>query len=194
MQLGENVQQGLTFICNCCSCCCEALLAARRFCNLQPVSSTNFIAELRQDRCSGCGRCVDACPAEAVRLVSANDSRHTWMRKCVQDSERCLGCGVCVRVCKAAALALVPRAERLITPVDTAHRIVQMAIEHGKLQHLIWDNRALFSHRAMAAIVGAILRLQPVKQALAQSQLGSHYLQAIVQRHADRSSKTCYRY
>ena len=194
VQFAENVKTGVSFICNCCSCCCEALIAARKFCNLQPVGSTNFIAELRQHDCSGCGRCIDACPAEAVRLVSANDPQHPWLRKCVQDRERCLGCGVCVRACKSGALFLVPREERVITPVDTAHRIVLMALERGKLQHLIWDNRESLGHRAMAAVVGAILRLPPVKQTLARSQLGSHYLQGVIQRHAERSSRTCYRY
>lgn len=194
VQFGENVQGGVSFICNCCSCCCEALIAARKFSQLKPVCSTNFIAELKPDHCSGCGRCVDACPAEAVRLVSANDPHHPWQRRCIQDQERCLGCGVCVRVCRSSALTLTPRTERVITPVDSAHRIVLMALEHGKLQHLIWDNRALFSHRAMAAIIGAILKLPPVKQTLAGSQLGSHYLRGVIQRHAQRSSKTCYRY
>jgi hypothetical protein len=46
----------------------------------------------------------------------------------------------------------------------------------------------------MAAIVGVILKLPPVKQALVRSQLGSHYLQGVIERHAERSSKTCYRY
>ena len=48
-----------------------------------------------------------------------------------------------------------------------------MAIERGKLQNLIFDNQALASHRAMAAILGVILRLPPVKQALASRQLRS---------------------
>ncbi len=31
VQFGENVRQGVNFICNCCGCCCEAMIAARRF-------------------------------------------------------------------------------------------------------------------------------------------------------------------
>ena len=46
-----------------------------------------------------------------------------------------------------------------------------MAIERGGLQHLIFDNRAHLSHRAMAAILGVILKLPPLKQALASRQL-----------------------
>jgi len=60
---------------------------------------------------------------------------------------------------------------------------VAMAIERGKLQHLIFDNRALASHRAMAAILGAILSLPPIKMAMAGRQLGSRYLDALIERH-----------
>ncbi|MEN4042170.1 MAG: hypothetical protein ROW39_07495, partial [Anaerolineaceae bacterium] len=31
VQFGENARQGVNFICNCCGCCCEALIAARKF-------------------------------------------------------------------------------------------------------------------------------------------------------------------
>ena len=64
----------------------------------------------------------------------------------------------------------------MITPVDTLHRTVLMAIERGKLQDCIFDNRALFSHRAMAAVLGVILRLPPTKQVLATQQMRSRYL------------------
>ena len=36
VQFGENVRQGVNFICNCCGCCCEAMIAARRFAFLNP--------------------------------------------------------------------------------------------------------------------------------------------------------------
>ena len=55
-----------------------------------------------------------------------------------------------------------------------------MAIERGKLQNLIFDTHALLSHRAMAAILGVILRLPPLKQAMASRQMKSRYLEALI--------------
>jgi len=46
VQFGENVRQRVNFICNCCGCCCEALIAARRFALLNPIHTTNFIPEI----------------------------------------------------------------------------------------------------------------------------------------------------
>ena len=64
----------------------------------------------------------------------------------------------------------------MITPLNTAHRTVVMAIERGKLQDLLFENRALASHRAMAAILGVILKLLPLKQVMASQQMKSRYL------------------
>ena len=47
---------------------------------------------------------------------------------------------------------------------------------HGHLQNLIFDNQVLASHRALAAVMGAILKMLPVKQALASQQIKSRYL------------------
>jgi hypothetical protein len=55
-----------------------------------------------------------------------------------------------------------------------------MAIERGMLQELIFDNQALASHRAMAAILGTILKLPPLKQALASQQMKSLYLESLL--------------
>ena len=57
-----------------------------------------------------------------------------------------------------------------------------MAIERGKLQNLIFDNQALASHRAMAAVLGVILKLPPIKQALAGRQMRSRYLETLIAR------------
>ncbi len=180
VQFGENVQQGVSFICNCCGCCCEALIAARKFGFLHPVHTTNFMPQVESGTCSGCGKCVNVCPVEAMTLVSANDPHHPQKRTAKLNAEICLGCGVCVRACPAAAIRLEPRPRRVITPVTSTHRVVMMAIERGMLQNLIFDNHAMASHRAMAAILGVILKLPPLKQALANEQVKSRYLAKLV--------------
>ncbi len=182
VQFGENQQCQVNFICNCCGCCCEAMIAARRFGMLHPVHTTNFLPRIETEACTGCGKCVQACPVEAMALVSANDPRQSKKQKAVLRKDICLGCGVCVRSCNVGCIHLVSRPQRVITPVDSAHRIVLMAIERCKLQHLIFDTHALLSHRAMAAILGVILKLPPLKQALASKQMKSRYLVTLVSR------------
>jgi ferredoxin len=180
VQFGENVRKRVSFICNCCGCCCEAMIAARRFGMLRPVHTTNFLPEILEG-CTGCGDCAAVCPVEAMTLVSANDPAHPRRKKATLDAGICLGCGVCVRACaKTRNLKLKRRAERVITPLDSTHKAVLMAIERGGLQDLIFDNRALASHRAMAAVLGVILKLPPVKRAMASRQLRSRYLEALI--------------
>jgi len=181
VQFGENVQHHVGFICNCCGCCCEAMLAAKRFAVLNPIATTNFMPEVSAEECNGCGKCVQACPVEAMALVSAGDPHQPKRRKARVDESLCLGCGVCVRACREARIKLKARKQRVITPVTTAHRAVLMAIERGKLQNLIFDNQAHWNHRAMAAILGVILKLPPVKQIMASRQMKSRYLAHLMQ-------------
>ncbi|NDJ74789.1 MAG: (Fe-S)-binding protein, partial [Chloroflexi bacterium] len=47
-------------------------------------------------------------------------------------------------------------------------------------QDLLFDQRTLWHHRALAAVLGAILRLPPVKRTLARQQVKSRYLDALI--------------
>jgi hypothetical protein len=154
-QFGENVREHPAFICNCCGCCCEAMIAARRFGFLHPVH----------------------------QMVPDDRPQSATGKRARRDAEVCLGCGVCVGTCTREALVMEERPERVFTPVNSVHRTVLMAIERGTLQDLVFDNQAHLSHRAMAAILGAILKLSPVKRALASEQLRSRYLEALSRRH-----------
>ena len=110
---------------------------------------------------------------------NGTDSR----KRPVINEEICLGCGVCARNCPAKAIELERRPIQVITPVNSTHRFVLQAIEKGTLQNLIFDNQAFANHRAMAAVFGAILRLPPMKQALASKQFKSVYLDKLLESH-----------
>jgi len=184
VQFGENVRERVNFICNCCGCCCEAMIAARKFGMLNPVHTSNFQPVVDESTCNGCGKCVIACPVEAMGLVSANDGRDAKARRARLNEDICLGCGVCVRTCPSQSLKLVTRPERVITPLNSLHRVVLMAIERGNLQDLVFDNRVLWNHRALAGVLGVILKLPPLKQAMASQQFKSRYLEYMISRFA----------
>lgn len=197
VQCGENAQKEISFICNCCGCCCEALLAAKKFGMLRPVHTSNYIPKVDSDTCTGCGKCVKVCPIDAILMDYAvvdreNSSTEQFGDNRIKgkiakiDESICLGCGVCVRSCPKDSITLEFRSERIVTPVDSVHRTVIMAIERGKLHELIFDNQAFGSHRAMAAILSVILKLPPIKQAMASQQMKSVYLGKLIDKKKKR--------
>ena len=138
-----------------------------------------FIPNIREESCIGCGKCAQACPVNALELATGTGPKK---KKALLNPDICLGCGVCVRNCPKHCIELIERSERVITPINSAHRIVLMAIERGTLQHLVFDNQAHLNYRVMAAILGVILKLPPVKQIMASSQMKSRYLEKLLAR------------
>ncbi len=53
-------------------------------------------ATVDQEKCTGCGQCVDVCPIEAIELD--NDI--------VLISDECIECGACTVVCPTEAISL----------------------------------------------------------------------------------------
>lgn len=188
VQFGENVREEVNFICHCCGCCCEAMLAQKRFGLLHPIHTTRFLPVVDGGACGACGGCVDACPVGAITVSPARADPGQASARARVDETVCLGCGVCVTACPTGSIGLEARTGRVITPVDSTHRVVTMAIERGKLQNLIFDRQALWSHRAMAAILGVVLKLPPVKRALAARQVNSRYIEAMIARRTGSAS------
>ena len=66
VHLCDNVQQRPTFICNCCGCCCEVMLSFKEFRLFGNTFSSNFMASVDDAACTGCLKCVKACPVDAI--------------------------------------------------------------------------------------------------------------------------------
>jgi NAD-dependent dihydropyrimidine dehydrogenase PreA subunit len=172
IQFGDNVQEKVNFICNCCGCCCEAILAYKKFGYRDGLSVTNFIAEIDPKKCSDCGLCVKQCQMEAIKLNRV-------------DSNLCVGCGACVRVCPTGAIEMKKRDKKSFVPKDSFERLVLAAIDTGKLQNYIFDNYTLWTHTILRKLFGTILSLKPAKVILANKQLQSRFLKMIVRSQKD---------
>ena len=94
-----NIAQGHSYICNCCTCCCGVLKGLVKYNQPNAFVKSDFVIEIDNELCNGCGRCVSRCQFNAL---SIRDYR------CHVD-DNCVGCGVCAIVCAKEALSLVPR-------------------------------------------------------------------------------------
>lgn len=54
-------------------------------------------ASVDENRCSGCGACVDSCPESAISMNADGIAE--------VDPEKCTGCGRCTRACPFEAIS-----------------------------------------------------------------------------------------
>lgn len=98
----SNNQQGVYYICNCCTCSCGILRGMAELGIANVVARSAFINQVDEELCNGCENCIQYCQFEALAMVDL-------MPKV--NAISCLGCGVCVLACSTGALGLVRRPE-----------------------------------------------------------------------------------
>lgn len=128
----DNIRQKPSFICNCCSCCCEIMHGVQAgFHN--GVGKTGFTAVIDPKLCEYCGECFKACNVKAIGApkgvrFATKEERYAAVRE-----EVCLGCGACVSVCEKGALTMVRADNRETPPLKRKDLQLQILKEKGRL-------------------------------------------------------------
>ena len=172
----DNIQKNITFICHCCSDCCNALGGISKFGYPGVVVTSSFIAKNDADTCLGCGKCAKACPIDAIEMVPIENPQTKKKKDAVIDSSICLGCGVCALACENGAVSLVKREQRVLHPETTFERVILQSLERGTLQNQLFDDPQSIGQKFMRGVVGGFLRLPPVKASLMSDTLRSSFL------------------
>ncbi|MCK5516736.1 MAG: hypothetical protein KAI39_07675, partial [Desulfobulbaceae bacterium] len=84
----DNIRHKPSFICNCCSCCCELLGGINRGFPMG-VGKTNFTLQIDQESCVGCGLCKTSCNVIALELIDVSNGKNK--KQMTVNSDNCLG-------------------------------------------------------------------------------------------------------
>ncbi len=129
----DNIRNKQSFICNCCSCCCE-LMAGVQIGFKDGIAKSPFIAVFDEEKCKGCGKCVNDCNIKCISF-SQNDNK----KVAKVDVDACLGCGACISSCKFDAIKLVERENKHIPPATRKELFKAMLKEKGRLMPFIFE-------------------------------------------------------
>ncbi len=170
IQLGDNVQNNVNWMCNCCGCCCEAIDFYKRFKEGMNLTS-NFISSKNKNKCINCKICVEKCPVKAIKITKR---KGVYSPKI--DKNICIGCGVCASNCPQKVFSM-KRKEKLTTvPKDNFELMVLEAIDKGKLQNYLLEKNDFLTNNILRRLMEIILKLPPTKFALANKQVQSKFL------------------
>ena len=91
-----DISRDETSMCNCCNCCCGQSGE-----NYPTINASNYISLVDQDKCIGCGTCVEGCHFHAMELNDDN--------KAERIGEYCVGCGLCAYNCPENAISMIEK-------------------------------------------------------------------------------------
>jgi len=172
---GDNVRRNVTFICQCCSCCCNLLLGITRHGYPNTVVTSSFIARVNEAECTGCAKCLKACPVNAITALKSDSGSDSKNTAAVKD-DLCLGCGVCTMKCTKKVIKMEKRSQRYIHPETTFERVLLQCLERGTLQNQIFDNPESITQEFMRGLIQGFMKLVPTRQIEMSKTLRSGFL------------------
>jgi len=104
-------------ICNCCPCCCTALLS-QNYLTAPMMAGSGYIAKIDHDKCINCGACEKKCNFLAIYRDKDNNVQ--------VNEDLCRGCEGCLSACKKDALTLELIDPSVLAPLDIKTLKAQM--------------------------------------------------------------------
>jgi len=181
-QTGDNVKRRISYICNCCGCCCGMMTAIRHYEIKKAIVPSGFIMTVDETKCTGCGKCIKACPIGVIEWKPEGEAAPGGKKKrrVRVDPDACLGCGVCYTSCKVGAISMKRRDRPVFVPETAFDKMLAMAVERGKLAELLFEDPENLNHRALGRMLGILEKSVPARALLAVRPLQSVFLQALL--------------
>ncbi len=104
-------------ICNCCPCCCTALLS-QNYLTAPMMAGSGYIAKINKEKCVDCGSCEKKCNFLAIYRDKDN--------KVTVNEDLCRGCEACLLACKKDAISLELVDASVLAPLDIKALKAQM--------------------------------------------------------------------
>jgi len=102
-----KIERDETSVCNCCKDCCGTFNLWKQGI-LPMINATNYLSDIDQEICVGCGTCVEKCPVDAITLNKNN--------KAERNPDWCIGCGICAHFCPESAISLIEGRRKVFVP------------------------------------------------------------------------------